>query len=319
MSTGQLKLIAALLGVLALLLLLRLRGSDGGGSIDAGAGFSVDLAGEPVRVDILELAPGDTVRLERVGDRWIVDGHPADSARVADLIGALEGVRSGELIARNPDNHEALGVSDESGRRIELYTDSGGPVAFHLGNRDFGRGGYYVRDPAGAEVYRLDGPLGGYLSRDRDGWRDRLIASLDTAALREILIRRGDGEITLVRGEGGWRVGEVPADSSTLQDLLGMLTSLSASTGFPSDSQAAAADFSDPDAALDVFAVGEGDITARSLVLALRLVEAAGEGEGWWVRRADERETYGLSAASVRRLLPDRDRLLPGEDEGVYP
>lgn len=320
MSTKGLRLIAVLLGVLILLTLLRLGSRDDGrGTVDAGAGFSLELVGDPIRVDIIQLALGDTIRLERDGERWAVDGHPADSTKVADLLPALAEARATELVARNPDNHEALGVSDVTGRRIELYTDAGGPVAFHLGNRDFGRGGYYVRYPAAVEVYRLDGPVGGYLGRDRDAWRDRLIAKLDTAALREILIRRGDGEATLVRGEHGWRVGDLPADTSTVQDLLRMLATLSASSAFPSDAEATAADFWKPDGALDVFAVGEGDITARSLVLSLRLVEAEGDGGKWLARRADERETYGLSAASVRRLLPERDRLLPGERAGSAP
>jgi hypothetical protein len=316
-STRHLRLVAALLGVLVALLLLRLSSrDDGGGTIDAGAGFSLEAVGDPIRVDIIQLALGDTIRLERAGLSWAVDSHPADSAKIADLLPALDEARATELVARNPDNHETLGVSDSSGRRIELYADAGGPIAFHLGNRDRGRGGYYVRDAGAAAVYRLDGPLGGYLSRDRDGWRDRLIATLDTAALREILIRRGEDEATLVRGEGGWRVGDTPADTSTVQDLLRMLATLSASSTFPSDAEAAAADFTRPDGALDIFAVGEGDITARSLVLSLRLVETENGGGEWLVRRADDRETYGLTAASIRRLLPERSRLSPGEQAG---
>lgn len=316
MTAKQLRLIAVILGALALLvLIIRLGGSDGRGSIDVGEGFALDLVGEPIRVDIVQPGPGDTIRLERDGERWAVDGHPADSAKVADLLPVLAAARSTELVARNPDNHEALGVSDASSRRVELYTDAGDPVVFHLGNRDFGRGGYYVRAPNAAEVYRLDGPLGGFLSRDRDGWRDRLIAALDTAALREILIRRGDGEATLVRGEGEWQVDGLPADASAVGDLLRLLATLSASADFPSDSQAAAADFSNADGVLDVFAIGGGDITARELVLSLRFVEAESEGGTWWVRRADERETYGLSGSSINRLLPERDRLLP-EPEG---
>lgn len=311
MSTRHLRLVAALLGLLVALLLLRLgTRDDGSGTIDAGAGFSLNLLGAPTRIDIIQLTVADTIRLERDGARWSVDGHPADSAKIADLLPALGEARATELVARNPDNHERLGVSDITGRRIELYTDSGGPLAFHLGNRDRGRGGYYVRDTAAVEVYRLDGPLGAYLGRDRDGWRDRLIATLDTAALREVLIRRGDDQATLVRGEGGWRVAELPADTATVQDLLRMLAGLSASSSFPSDAEAAAADFARPDGALDVFAVGEGDITARSLVLSLRFVETESEGGKWLVRHADERETYGLTAASIRRLLPERSRLL---------
>ncbi len=60
-----------------------------------------------------------------------------------------------------------------------------------------------------------------------------------------------------------------------------------------------------------MFAVGDDDITDRSLVLSLRLLEPEGDDVNWMVRRADELETFSLSSAVVRRLLPERDRLTP--------
>jgi hypothetical protein len=314
----QIRLIATLLGVAGLLYVVTLLvRNDGAGTIDSGAGFSLEVGSEPTRIDIVRPAENDTIRLERELEGWTVDGHPADSAKIADLLPVLAVVRATELVARNPANHEGLGVSEAGGRRIEVFAEAGGPFVFFLGARDIARGGYYVRDPGAEEVYRLEGPLGGYLGRERDGWRNRAIAAVDTAAVREILIRRSESEATLVRTDGGWLVDGTPADSAAVQELLGLLPGLSAS-GFPGDSLAAAADFSEPDGTLDIFAVGEGDITDRSLVLSLKLLEPEGEEVNWMVRRADERETYGLSTAMVRRMVPERDRLIPegASDDG---
>jgi hypothetical protein len=307
----QVRLIATLLGVAGLLYLITLLArSDGTGTIDSGAGFLLEVGGEPTRIDIVRPAESDTVRLERELEGWTVDGHPADSAKIADLLPVLAVLQATELVARNPANHGDLGVSEADGRRIEVFAGAGEPFVFFLGNRDVARGGYYVRSPGADEVYRLEGSAGGYLGRVRDGWRERSIAAVDTAAVREILIRRSESEAALVRTDSGWLVDGTPADSAAVQDLLGTLPALSAS-GFPGDSLAAAADFSEPDGTLDIFAVGEGDITDRSLVLSLKFLEPAGEEVNWMVRRADERETYGLSAGMVRRMVPERDRLIP--------
>lgn len=311
MNRRQLKVIVALLAVAVLLYSPSLFRRDGnGGSLDTGAGFTFELAGSPSRVDIISLADADTIRLEREPEGWTVDGHPADSAKVADLLGVVGDLQAGDLIARNPANHDALGVSDTGGRRIEVYTESEEPRAFHLGNRDLSAGGYYVRAPGTAEVFRLESPAGGYLSRERDGWRDRLIARVDTSAVREILIRRGSDDVVLRRTEAGWRVGEVPADSESVARLLGILPEMS-STGFPTDSLAETTDFTSPDAELDVFAEDTGDVTGRRLVLALKLIE--GEGGAWLVRRADDPEVFELSSFTMGRLLPSREALEKGE------
>jgi hypothetical protein len=312
MNQKQLRLIAALLGVAVLLYLITLLSrDDGSGTIASDSGFSLQLVGQPTRIDIVRPTEGDTLRLARELDGWTIDGHPADSAKVADLLPALAEARATELVARNPANHEELGVSDGGGRRIEVFTEAGEPAVFFLGKRDMARGGYYVRSPGSDEVFRLEGPVGGFLGRQRDGWRVREIAAVDTAAVREILLRRSESKAALIRSEDGWMVDGEPADSTAVQELLRSLPALSAS-GFPSDAVALAADFSEPDGTIEVFAVGEGDdVTDRSLVLSLKLLEPEGEEVNWLIRRADETETYGLSSAMVRRLVPERDRLVP--------
>lgn len=304
MNSRQLRLIAILLGLAVLLYLPRLFRDDGArGTIEVSDGFRFELVDPLTRIDIVQPEGMDTIRLERTSSGWTVDGYRADEAKIADLLGVLPHLSSDALVARNPSNHAAMGVSEGIGRRIEVYTEAGGPLTFYLGERDLAAGGYFVRAAGSDPVFRLEGPAGGYLGRNRDGWRVRLIAAIDTAAVREIILQRGEREAVLRRETDTWAVGDAAADMTAVSELLTLLPGLTAS-GFPTDEEVAAADFSSPDAELDVFAADEGDVTGRRLVLSLRLIEDPDRGD-WLARLAGGSEVYRLADFTVSRLIPE--------------
>ena len=306
MNAKQLKVIAIVLGVAVLLYLPRLfRDSGEGGTLDVGDGFSFMVTDTIAGVNIALADNAGTVRLERTDAGWTVDGYVADEPKVRDLLDVIGQLSSSELVARNPSNHAGLGVA-EGGRRVEVRTAGGEVQRFHLGDRDTRSGGYFVRLPGDDVVYRLDGPAGGYLNRDRDGWRPRLIASVDTTGVREILMRRGDREAVLRRSDRsdeGWLAGDAPADSALVQRLLSVLPSLSAS-GFPTAAEEAAADFTLPDGWFEVFSEGSADVTGRQLELSILLLEDEERGD-WVARLADGTEAFRLSSLTVDRLLPE--------------
>ncbi|WP_420441787.1 DUF4340 domain-containing protein [Candidatus Palauibacter sp.] len=307
MNARQLKVIAVALGVAVLLCLpLLFRGSGEGGTLDIGDGFSFVVTDSIAGVDLVLADDAGTVRLERTDAGWTVDGYVTDEPKIRDLLDVIRQLSSSELIARNPSNHANLGVA-EGGRQVEVRTVGGDVRRFHLGERDTRSGGYFVRLPGDDIVYRLDGPAGGYLNRDRDGWRPRLIASVDTAGVREILMRRGDREAVLRRSDEGWLAGDAPADSALVQRLLAILPSVSAS-GFPTDEEEAAADFTLADGSFEVFSEGSADVTGRRLELAILLLEDEERGD-WVARIADGTEAFRLSSLTVNRLLPEA--LLP--------
>ncbi|MDE2664109.1 MAG: DUF4340 domain-containing protein [Gemmatimonadota bacterium] len=310
MNAKQLKVIAIVLGVAVLLTLPRLfRGSGEEGTLDVGDGFSFAVTDSIAGVDIVLADGAGTVRLARTDAGWTVDGYVADEPKIRDLLDVIGQLSSSELVARNPSNHAGLGVA-EGGRRIEVRTAGGEVRRFHLGDRDTRSGGYFVRLPADDVVYRLDGPAGGYLNRERDGWRPRLIASVDTAAVREVLMRRGDREAVLRRSDEGWLAGDAPADSALVQRLLSVLPSVSAS-GFPTAEEEAAADFTLPDGWVEVFSEGSADVTGRQLELSILLLEDEERGD-WVARLADGAEAFRLSSLTVDRLLPEA--LVPSPD-----
>lgn len=303
MNAKQLKVIAIVLGVAVLLYLPRLfRDGGEGGTLDVGDGFSFVMTDSIAGVDIVLADDAGTVRLERTEAGWTVDGYVAEEPKIRDLLDVIGQLSSSELVARNPSNHAGLGVA-EGGRRIEVRTAGGDARGFHLGDRDTRSGGYFVRLPGDDVVFRLDGPAGGYLNRDRDGWRPRLIASVDTAGVREVFMRRGDREAVLRRSDGGWLAGDAPADSALVQRLLALLPSVSAS-GFPTEEEEAAADFTLPDGWFEVFSEGSADVTGRQLELSIVLLEDEERGD-WVARLADGTEAFRLSTLTVNRLLPE--------------
>jgi len=195
-----------------------------------------------------------------------------------------------------------MGVS-ESGRRISVYTDGPGPLEFYLGNRDIRGAGYFVRIPEKNAVFRLDSPASGYLNRERDGWRPRTIAAIDTAQVHQIVLQREGTETVLHRSDSGWTAGEAVADSTALQGILGLLPNLSL-TAFTSEEEAEAADFSQAQAVVDVFYATEEAATEETPALSLLLIEDKEQGD-WLVRHTTGYEVYRLATFTVNRLLPD--------------
>ena len=310
MTRTHLRWIGVLLLIAIALTLPRfLSNEEGRGTVTVEEGFAFSPTDPVTRVEVHELANGRVIRLERGQPRWTVDGFRIDQQKVDGMLALLTQFATSDLAARNPANHEALGVAETNGRRVDVYTEGGGPYTFHLGNRDPTAGTYYVRAAGDDNVYRLDNDVAGHLSRDRDGWRDRRIASVDAGTVREIAIRRPDDEIVIRREGDAWMVDGVVADSAAMERMVGILPAVSA-TGYPTDEEAATADFENADVEVDVFAEGGSDVTGRELVLGLQFLLDEEEGD-WLVRAVDGDEVYRMAASAVGRLAPEREDLIP--------
>lgn len=136
----------------------------------------------------------------------------------------------------------------------------------------------------------------------------RPILLVDTAAVREVLIRRGREELTLARRDGAWWVDEVRADPARVRTLLGTLARLEGREA-TTDTAGGGPDFSSPDAILRVFSREETqDVIDRTLAASLRFVRRNGE-DAWWVRPADEERAFEVPASTVARLLPAGEAL----------
>lgn len=310
MTKTRLRWIGVLLLIAFALYLPRLLSNEEGrGTVTVEEGFAFRLTDPITRIEVHDPAEDALIHLERGQPEWTVDGYRIDQQKVDGLLSLLPDMSSVDLAARNPDNHEAFGVAEATGRRIDVYTEGGGPYSFHLGNRDPASRTYYVRASGDDVVYRLDNEAAGHLSRDRDGWRLRRIASLDVGRVREIVIRRPEQEMVIRREGDAWMFEGATADSAAMDRLVQLLPAVSAS-GFATDDEAAAADFENADIEVDIFAEGGSDVTGRELVLGLLFLLDEEEGD-WLVRPVDGDEVYRLPAYVVTRLAPEPGDLLP--------
>jgi len=307
-KTKHLKLIFAVLGILLVAWAVVRWMSGTAGSPDdrripaaAAGGFRL------VRVSGPE--EGDSLHLEATEDGWTVNGYPADTSMVSRLAAGLDSARIVRLVARSAANHERLGVTEGLARRIEIGPAGDPVLSFLLGKG--GADGSFVRFPPSEEVYAVPSSSVRLLRRSLEDWRDRLVAEVDTAALIRITVRRNDqpAPYSLTRSGGGaavgWSLDGEPADSASVSGLLDEASRLTA-TGFPTDSIAFAADFSQPVAELDLF---DSDDPGAAPAVSLLFLTAPDAPE-FLVRRADDPLAYRISAAQAERLLPARGTLL---------
>ena len=136
MSERTLKAIFGTLGVLVALwlasTLLSGPGGAGSGPDDGVSSLLDDL--DATTVSAVRIAgPTETVSLQRTGDAWTVNGHPADSAVVARFWSGVTEAEVGGVAANNPKNHDRMGVSADSARTVHFTLADGGTASLLVG------------------------------------------------------------------------------------------------------------------------------------------------------------------------------------------
>ena len=302
MSRRQLGVVFGILAALVAVWMALRSDGPGGGGVSLDIGSSVDLDVSYVSID----RPGDPViRLEANESGWTVDGYPAEDSTVSAMLGQLDTLPDARLVARNPASHDRLGVADSSAARIELGTAEGPQMVFLLGGS--GPEGRFVRLPDRPEVFVVPDSAVVDLDRGPVGWRDLMVAAVDTAALTRFIIRRGTSDIVEVsRGStGGWTIGGSAVDTTRIRVFLETVAGLDAN-GFPADSFVFAVDFDRPQATLDLYA-GGGPTDPPSVSLWFASIPERSEV---LVRRADDATAYALEPIVANMLTAGRGRWL---------
>lgn len=299
-------------------------GGDGGLDLAALVGPAGDLSA--IRMDRPD---GDTLRIERQGDGWLANGYPADDSLVVATLRALTTLPPLRLIARNAASHGRMGLLADSAVRVRFNGPSVGLDSVVLVGGS-GRQGRFVRLADADRVYV--GPsdvLDPLVGTDAD-WRDFRIARVDTATLARVVVRRGgrvatvaeravaveapvaEGAPRIVRA-GPWTVAGETADTAVMRLYVGALGDLEA-TGFPADSFAAAADFEQPAATVELYGAeneNDGRTAAGGGEPDLTLLFSTGlDHPDVLVRRSDSPIVYAIDRARANLLTTTPGRLL---------
>lgn len=291
-------LLAAVLVVqLAMALLL-----GGGRSMAPAAGDLplLDLDMDAVTAIEISAGDGDSVRLERSGDDWVLpalDGFPASGSRVAALLDDLAGLARPLPVATSAEAQRRFRVADDAfERRLTLGGDGGAATLIVGDSPGFRR--LFARVGGEEPVYDLRLALFD-LGATADDWIDRGRLQFDRGEITRI----STDDWTLVRGEEGWSLAGTDAavDSAAADALADAVATVGYTSVLGPDS---AADY-DLDAPARVITI-EHDGAERRYRLA-----AIADSEDYVLKRDGEPYVYRLSAFDAETLVDtDRARLL---------
>jgi hypothetical protein len=295
MSARQLLRLAAILGLLLL----------GWGAAALARRREAAPSGDALRLPKISRTQVDTVLLSRTRDTtvlarkdsstWTVNGKPAASSAVAEMLSALsDSTAASELVAERRSSHAGLGV-DTAGTRVRIMGGGKTLAELVVGHRSPDFSGGYLRRADQDPTYMVRGQLVEALSRPSDEWRDHRVAKVAGDSIARLEISRGARRYTLSRGDKAWLVTPGgPADSSRIGDLLTAYSSVEAS-GFPSPAQADSARFTSPDRRARLL---RKDGTA---ILTLLFDSTA---TGFWVRPDTSKTIYQVDSWTADRLAP---------------
>ncbi|MFI5232452.1 MAG: DUF4340 domain-containing protein [Gemmatimonadales bacterium] len=248
-------------------------------------------------VDTIVIARhGDSATLARNVHRWTMNGHPADSSHVHDLLaGLVDSTQWGELVAQSPSSYARLGVDADSGRRVRIVAHGKPPVDFTSGKRTTDWSGLYVRRGSDSAVYALHSSLlGEALTRGADDWRDKRIARVTPESVGSADVQRGAHSVALRKNGGKWSLGSGFADSAAVARTLELYQSFDA-TGFATDAQADSVRKAKPFARVK--------LRAKSGA-ALLDVTFDSSAAGAWVRADSGGPVYKIDSYQLAQLAP---------------
>ncbi len=248
----------------------------------------------------------DSVRIARAGDTtvlvrldsatWRVNGHPASSTAVNDLLVALEdSAPAAELIAERPASHAGLGVDSAGGARVQILAKGKVLADLVSGRRTRDLDGGYLRYAGKNETYAVQGRLAEMFGRNSDDWRDHRIAAVPGDSVGSVEVTRGHRSYTLKRDGKAWALAPGgKADSAAVAGLLGALSQVEA-TGFANGAQADSAKFTPAERRIRV-------LRKNGTPLLTLLFDST--ASGFWVRPDTGRTIYRMESWTADRLTP---------------
>lgn len=256
---------------------------------------------------VVIVSADETVRV-RGGDEWTVNGFEAIPQSGEALERALSESRLDQVISKNPQNHDRLGVAEGQGNLVTVY--SGGEAVVELIVSDKGRSGRdaYVRRPGDDEVYPLRGNLVDLARRDADGWRNIQITEFAVEDVQRVEFSYADESFQLVRVDtASWRIEPSGAMASTAatSSVLRQLSNLR-SISFPPDSETDSLSWDPPTARVRV--LGPGDAVLGDVTL-LKKTET-----GYYGRRTGQPVVYNVSNYSGSQILKREADLAAAEE-----
>lgn len=242
--------------------------------------------------------PGDNeeVILEKADGNWrIANGHsfPADYEKIDDFLKAMHSLKEGALVSQNPERAIIFSVDEKRGIHAQVWNHKERSIAdFYAGETI--PDGQYIKRTSEDEVYQTVPSLIRFLTESLDGWKDKILISVEESDVRRLALKSQEEELVIEKKENTWRViqpEDYEADNLAIRTLFDQLITLRANS-LAESTDASQVDFTDPDYKLSV----RMDDDSLKLVL----FEKSEEGDSYFAKSGEKDMVY-----TVDQLLID--------------
>jgi hypothetical protein len=178
-------------------------------------------------------ADGQSIRLVRSGDRWVLptaDDYPVQEGKVSPLLDKFAGLETGRLVTQTSDSHKRLGVAEDGFERlVELELEDGTHYQLYVGTSpSFSVS--HVRAGGGDEVYLASNLSPSDVGTQAADWVDRSYFSLSSDQVVALTLENQSGRFEFARTGDTWTMeglsGDETLDEAAVQSLLNRATSV---------------------------------------------------------------------------------------------
>ncbi len=256
---------------------------------------------------------GEQVELNKSGDSWtVIDaGKPqrADMMVLEQIANIASNLTVGEIISSNPEKQMLFQVDTLLGKRVSFYRDTKALGELIVGKAGSDFRSTYVRKPESNDVYLAGMALTRFFDRSARGYRDKVVAPLDSAKMTMIDVKGKDFEYNLIRIDSIWtlKAGNEPAfvaDHGKALQMIGMLANLRVAD-FVSDAERDTISF---ESAHDMVTVHMIDGSSVSLILRAKTAEA----KDYYVKFSTLEDLFTVFEGTRNSLMKKPDDYKPG-------
>jgi len=255
-------------------------------------------------VTSVQITHGNTaLKLHKESTGWFVNTFKASETKVHDFLTTLSQSMIQQLVSKNNENFQRMGVDQTNGYTITIEANHQSPVTLIVGMPGSMYNTIYLRLGKSNMVYLIKTGLRSFVTSDVSAWRDKTIISISSEKIHTIEEQQEKIHLVVQKNkEGKWeatwgkKTNAVP--ENMMNDLLQTLTSLEASD-FLSDQDKQTFENTKQKTILSLFDAN------HQLLWKAFMVEQKGQ---WWIHGETQSEYYQIPSYTGKKLvLPTKD------------
>jgi hypothetical protein len=234
--------------------------------------------------------------LQKDKSGWRIEDFRASGTEVDAFFRSLENLEIETLASKNPDNHQNFSLAGADAYYLTLKT-SDQEKTFVVGKPGPQPQSFYIKAEGADRAYLATGSLRGFLLKNVDGWRDKIVLSVSKDKVDKIETVSPAQTLSLQKDQkGNWSAktagGETKVEKAVIDNLFASLSPLAAS-GFLDEKQKGEFDRASNKTVLRLWEGGQ-------LSAEMKLLKKDTE---WWARVKGRDDYFIIPASALEKVI----------------